>query len=195
MNKLPKLSFLASHGGSSARQIINALQQHTLKAELGTIISNNSDSAIVHWCNEQQLPIQVVNRKTCPDPADEDAAILSLLQAAATDWVILSGYMKKIGANTLSHYADRILNIHPALLPKHGGQGKYGDYVHAAVLDAGEKVSGATVHLVNDRYDEGPILKQAQVPVLIDDTVASLRARVQSIEAPLYIAAIQELLG
>lgn len=189
-----RISFIASHGGSSARHIIAAIKQKTLTAELGVVITNNSDSAILSWCQEQSIPVHLINAKTHPDPESEDLAIMNALVEAQTDLVVLSGYMKKIGPHTLARFNDHILNIHPALLPKHGGQSLYGDRVHEAVLKSGDTVSGASVHLINDRYDEGPVLKQSHVPVLPDDTVASLRARVQATEGNLYLETLKDII-
>jgi phosphoribosylglycinamide formyltransferase-1 len=188
-----KISFIASHGGSSARHIIAAIEQKTLAAELGVVITNNSDSAILRWCQEQHIPVHLINAKPHPDPESEDMAIMNTLVEAQTDMVVLSGYMKKIGPHTLARFNGHILNIHPALLPKHGGHGLYGDRVHEAVLKSGDTVSGASVHLINERYDEGPVLKQSHVPVLPDDTVASLRARVQATEGDLYLETLKDI--
>ena len=189
-----KISFIASHGGSSAKRIIAAIQQNILKAELGLVITNNPDSEILHWCDHNHIPALLINSKTHPDSETEDLAILNALSNVHTDLIVLSGYMKKIGPNTLSHFNGKILNIHPALLPKHGGKGMYGDHVHEAVLNAGDTVSGASVHIVNEQYDEGPVLNQKEVPVLPEDTVASLKARVQAIEADLYIETLRKLI-
>jgi phosphoribosylglycinamide formyltransferase-1 len=188
-----KISFIASHGGSSARHIIAAIEQKALAAELGVVITNNSDSAILRWCQEQHIPVHLINAKTHPDPESEDLAIMNTLTEAQTDLVVLSGYMKKIGPHTLARFNGHILNIHPALLPKHGGHGLYGDRVHEAVLKSGDTVSGASVHLINERYDEGPVLKQSHVPVLPDDTIASLRARVQATEGDLYLETLKDI--
>ncbi|MCL7420432.1 MAG: phosphoribosylglycinamide formyltransferase [Methylobacter sp.] len=189
-----KISFIASHGGSSAKHIIAAMKQKVLAAELGVVITNNSNSEILRWCQEQQIPVHLINAKTHPDPESEDRAIMHALLEAQTDLVVLSGYMKKIGPHTLTRFNGHILNIHPALLPKHGGQGLYGDRVHEAVLKSGDKVSGASVHLINDRYDEGPVLNQSHVPVYPDDTIASLRARVQATEGDLYLETLKNII-
>jgi phosphoribosylglycinamide formyltransferase-1 len=190
-----KISFLASHGGSSAKQIIAAIRQDTLNAELGLVITNNPDSEILHWCDHNHIPALLINGKTHPDPESEDLAILNALSNVRTDLIVLSGYMKKIGPHTLTHFDGKILNIHPALLPKHGGQGMYGDRVHDAVLKSGDIVSGATVHLINEEYDEGPVLNQKEVPVLPGDTVASLKARVLAVEADLYLETLREIIA
>jgi phosphoribosylglycinamide formyltransferase-1 len=189
-----KISFIASHGGSSARHIIAAIEQKALAAELGAVITNNSDSAILRWCQEQHIPVHLINAKTYPDPESEDLAIMNTLVEAQTDLVVLSGYMKKIGPHTLARFNGHILNIHPALFPKHGGHGLYGDRVHEAVLKSGDTASGASVHLINERYDEGPVLKQSHVPVLPDDTIASLRARVQATEGDLYLETLKDII-
>lgn len=180
-----KISFLASHGGSSAKAIIAAMASGELPAEPGILITNNGDSAIHQWCRDNDFPVQHISTRT--HGQDEDAAILTALKAAGTDAVVCSGYMKKIGPQTLAHYSGNILNIHPALLPKHGGKNMYGDRVHQAVLDAGDTESGATVHVVTENYDEGPVLGQSHVMVSPDDTVESLKQKVQATEPGLYI--------
>ncbi len=189
-----KISFLASHGGSSAKAIIAAINSGELPGEAGIIITNNRDAGIYQWCQEHQFPVKHVSSSTHPTAASEDQAILTLLEQAQTDVVVLSGYMKKIGPATLNSFDGRILNIHPGLLPKHGGKGMYGDFVHQAVLDSGETESGATVHVVNAAYDEGPILGQSHVEVTPDDTLESLRTKVQATEPGLYIQCLKSFL-
>lgn len=186
------ISFLASHGGSSARAIMAAIDAGEVPAKTGIVITNNRDSAIYRWCQEHAVPVHQVSGLT--HPGTEDGAILELLRQAGTDVVVLSGYMKKIGPATLGAYAGRMLNIHPALLPKHGGKGLYGDKVHAAVLRDGDSESGATVHIVTAGYDEGPVLGQSHVAIAAGETVESLRAKVQATEPGLYIACLKSFL-
>ena len=188
------ISFLASHGGSSARFLIGAMARGELPAAPGILITNNRDSAILHWCLEQNFPARHISSKTHRGEDNADEAMCTVLQEAGTDLVVCSGYMKQIGPKLLNTYSKRILNIHPALLPKHGGKGMYGDLVHAAVLKAGDTVTGATVHQVTAGIDEGPVVLQQEVPVLPDDTVASLRARVQAVEPELYLRALLSLI-
>jgi len=184
-----KISFLASYGGSSARAIIAAIQSERLKGfEIGILITNNKTTAIYQWCLDNAIEVRHISGKTHPE--NEDQTICSALQEVDSDIVILSGYMKKIGSKTLQAFNNRILNIHPALLPKHGGHKMYGDFVHAAVLEAKDKMSGASVQIINEAYDEGPVLLQAEVPVLENDTVATLGERVRAEEAGLYINAL-----
>jgi phosphoribosylglycinamide formyltransferase-1 len=187
------ISFLASHGGSAARAIINAAESGALKANIGVVITNNRDSAIYAWCVENNVTVHYVSGNTHADEALKDQAIKDLLQQAGSDLIVLSGYMKKIGPVTLAAFDGQMLNIHPSLLPKHGGAGLYGDNVHRSVLASDDTESGATVHFINEAYDEGPVIVQHRVPVLPSDDVASLKTRVQAIEGELYLKAVQKL--
>jgi len=189
-----KISFLASHGGSSAKAIIAALNAGEIEAEAGIIISNNKNAGIYQWCLENSFPVYHISSVTHSSEAEADCAILSQLQAVDTDIVVCSGYMKKVGPQTLAAYSGRILNIHPALLPLHGGKGMYGDRVHEAVLQAGETETGATVHVVNENYDDGPVLGQSHIDVLPSDTTESLRQKVQATEPDLYIDCLKSFL-
>lgn len=193
MISMKVVSFLASHGGSSAKAIIDAAKSGALNVEIGVVITNNRDSSIYEWCVDNDVRVHHVSGKTHPNEALKDEVVRGHLLQARTDLVVLSGYMKKIGPATLATFKNRILNIHPSLLPKHGGRGLYGDKVHESVLASGDKVSGVTVHLINEEYDEGPVLVQEEVPVLEDDSVLSLKQRVQEIESSLYISAIEKM--
>lgn len=185
-----RLGFLSSHGGSTARAVVAACQRGELEAVPALLISNNSTSPVMEWAKNTGLPSCHLSSTAYPDPDALDAAIVSTLQAHRVDVVVLSGYMKALGPLTLAAYRGRLLNVHPSLLPRYGGRGMYGDLVHAAVLAAGEVISGATVHQVEAGIDEGPVVAQSRVEVLPGDTVQTLRARVQATEAPLMIQAL-----
>jgi phosphoribosylglycinamide formyltransferase-1 len=139
------------------------------------------------------LPAYHLSAATHPDPRALDAEILRVLRAHAADLVILAGYMRKLGPATLEAYRGRILNIHPALLPRFGGQGMFGRRVHEAVLAAGEATTGVTIHVIDEHYDTGPILAQRQVPVLATDTADSLAERVLREEHRLYVETLQRV--
>ena len=192
MTKL-QLGFLASHGGSNVQAIIDACRAGELRAEPRVVISNNSGSEVLRRAAREGVPGFHLSTRTHPKPEDLDAAIEGLLVDHGVDLVVLGGYMKKLGPGVLGRYRGRVLNVHPALLPAYGGQGMYGERVHAAVLAAGERVTGVTVHLVDDEYDQGPILAQAEVPVLEGDTVESLRERVLRREHRLYPETLQRI--
>ena len=186
------LGFLASHGGSNMQAIIDACKQRRLDAKLCVVISNNSDSMALARARTEGIPHYHISASTHPGEA-EDRAILRTLRSHDVDTVILAGYMKRIGPATLNAYRGRILNIHPALLPKFGGQGLYGKQVHEAVLQAGEKVTGVTVHVIDEHYDTGPILNQVRIPVMESDTAASLAERVLNHEHILYVETLQKI--
>lgn len=187
------IGFLASHGGSNMQAIINACKAGRLNAAAAVVISNNGDSRALERAKSEGIPGYYLSGKTHPDPDDLDKAILDTLIRHKVDIVALAGYMKKLGPKTLSYFRGRILNIHPALLPKFGGKGMYGIHVHEAVLAAGEKESGVTVHLVDEEYDRGPILAQVRVPVMPDDTPETLAERVLVQEHILYSATLQRI--
>lgn len=188
-----KLAILASHGGSIMQAVIDACAAGTVPAEVVLVISNNSHSHALSRAREHGIATAHLSAFTHPDPAGLDGAILDALASAAAEWVLLAGYMKKLGPRTLEHFQSRILNTHPALLPAFGGKGFFGRRVHEAVIAAGEKESGATVHLVDGDYDHGPVLFQRRVPVCANDTAADLEARVKAAERKLVIDALIEL--
>jgi len=151
------------------------------------VVGNNSRAGIFEVARAYGVPAAHLSGVTHPDPDRLDAAVLSALEDADVEVVVLAGYMKKLGPRVLARYEGRILNTHPALLPEFGGAGMFGDHVHAAVLAAGRRTSGATVHLVTADYDEGPVVAQSEVPVLPGDDVPGLRARVQAAEKALLV--------
>lgn len=187
------LGFLASHGGSNMQAIIDACKQGRLDAKPCVVVSNNSDSMALQRAKNEGIPHYHISSQTHPGPEGKDRAILEALRKHSVDTVILAGYMKILGPHTLRAYQGRILNIHPALLPKFGGKGMFGARVHEAVLTAGEKVTGVTIHLVDEHYDTGPILNQCQVPVEEGDTVETLSARVLKQEHRLYAETLQKI--
>ena len=187
------IGFLASHGGSNMQAIIDACKAGRLSAVPVVVISNNGESRALERARNEGIPSYYLSGKTHPDPDSLDQAILDALILHRVDVVALAGYMKKLGPKTLAHFRGRILNIHPALLPKHGGKGMYGIRVHEAVIAAGETESGVTVHLVTEEYDRGPILAQVRVPVMSGDTPETLAERVLVQEHILYPATLQRI--
>lgn len=186
------LGFLASHGGSNMQAILDACRTGALDAIPCVVISNNSKAMSLERARTAGIPRYHISGETHPGAA-EDQAILRTLRAHGVDTVVLAGYMKKVGPSTLQAYRGRIVNIHPALLPKFGGHGLYGKLVHEAVLKAGERVTGVTVHVVDEIYDHGRILAQCEVPVHEGDSVESLAERVLQQEHRLYPATLQRI--
>ena len=189
-----RLGFLASGSGTNMQAILDASRSGRLsQIEPVVVISNNSNSGALQRSAAAGLPTYHLSGATHPEPRTLDEAIATTLADHDVSVVVLAGYLKMIGPVTLARFRGRILNIHPALLPKYGGRGFYGRAVHEAVLAAGETESGVTVHVVDAVYDHGPILAQARVPVLPGDTPDSLAARVLEQEHTLYAETLQRI--
>ena len=184
---------LASHGGTNLQAIVDACKEGRLDASVSVVISNNSSSMALERANREDIPSYHVSAATHPLPHDQDGAILNALKKHDVDLVILAGYMKLLGPLVLQRYRNRILNSHPALLPKFGGRRMYGRLVHEAVLAAKEDVTGVTIHLADDVYDHGLIVAQCQVPVVEGDTVDTLMDRVQKRERLLWVETLQSI--
>ncbi len=188
-----RLGVLASHGGSNLQAVIDACRMGVLDGEVAVVISNNRASIALARAAEASIPTYHRSGKTHPEFDRLDEEIARLLELHDVNLVLLAGYMKKLGPKTLSRFPHRIINIHPALLPKFGGQGMYGRFVHEAVLSANEPVTGVTVHLVDEHYDHGPVVDQCPVEVLEDDTVESLGARVLAREHEFLVETLNKI--
>ena len=177
-----RIGVLASHEGTTLQSIIDGCVQGRINGRVVAVISNNSGSGALRRAAAAGIQTFHLSSITHSDGDSLDAAICGALQQARADVVFLAGYMKRLGPRTLAAFAARILNTHPALLPKFGGQGMFGDRVFEAVLAGGESESGASVHLVDAEYDTGAVVRQERIRVLPADTVESLKARVQACE-------------
>ncbi len=186
-----RLGVLASGGGTNLQAILDRIQDGFLDAEVGVVISNNSQAGALERARAREVPALHISSRQFPDSADLDAEMLRTLRGHGVGLVALAGYMKRLGPRVLGAYPDRILNIHPALLPAFGGQGMYGMRVHEAVVAAGVKLTGVTVHFVDEVYDHGPIIAQRAVPVEDEDTPESLFERVLKVEHSLYPEVLQ----
>lgn len=188
-----RIGVLASHEGSVLQAVVDACATRELAGAVVLVISNNSSSGALRRARDARIPTLHLSSQTHTDPAELDRAIVTALSDAHVDLVLLAGYMKRLGAQTLARYRGRIVNTHPALLPRFGGVGMYGRRVHEAVLAAGEVESGATVHWVEGDYDSGPILAQTRVVVGVDETPSSLEAKVKAAERKLLLDTLARL--
>lgn len=186
-----RLAVFGSGYGSNCRAIHQAISDRQLTAEITVIISDQEKAGILDFAKEQGIPAFRIASSDFASLTDFHHALLEILKQYHADMIILAGYMKKIGKPILRAYPNRVLNIHPALLPAFGGKGLYGKRVHQAVLDYGAKITGVTVHLVDEEYDHGPVVMQKAVPVLDHDTADSLAERVLQTEHELYPTAIR----
>ena len=179
-----KIAVCVSGGGSNLLALLESLRNFG-GAKVVLVLSNQASAGGLEHAKAFGVPVVVFR-----DPAD-DAEWLETLRQHHVDLIVLAGYLKLVPPAVIAAYRDRIINIHPALLPSFGGPGMYGLRVHQAVLASGAKVSGCTVHLVNEEYDRGPILAQSRVPVLPGDTAETLAARVLEAEHRLLPAVIR----
>ncbi len=195
MTSLPvNIAVFASGTGSNLRAIHDALAAMAdPPARVALVVSNNPRPGAFDFARDHGIEYLRLSPKMFDDERDYAARLLDTLREHHVGLIVLAGYMRLLPASTVDAYRGRILNIHPALLPDFGGQGMYGVRVHQAVLDAGRTVSGATVHLVDEQYDTGPILDQERIDVLPDDTPESLAARVLEVEHRLYPRVVIEM--
>lgn len=177
-----RIGVLASHEGTTLQSIIDACLEARIYGRVVVVISNNSGSGALRRAAAAGIQTFHLSSVTHPGGDSLDAAMCDTLQSVRADIVFLAGYMKRLGPRTLAAFPARILNTHPALLPKFGGHGMFGNRVFEAVLAAGESETGASVHLVDAAYDTGAVVRQERVRLLPGDTVESLKARVQACE-------------
>ena len=189
-----RVAVFVSGRGTGLQTLVNATVDKKLSAEIVLVVSSNPEAYALVRAGEQGIATFLYNVKLYPSPLQAAEALLSRLLESRTEYIALAGYLKMIPSLVLRAFPNKVVNIHPALLPKYGGKGMYGHFVHEAVLAAHETESGATVHLVDEVYDHGKILEQARVPVLEHDTPESLAERVLELEHELYPRALEKLI-
>lgn len=185
------LCVLASGSGSNLKAIIKAGKSRKIRSKVVLVISNNSKSKALRTAVNNNIPAFHLSQKQFTAQKDFDGKFLSLMKEFKIDFIILAGYMKMLSPAVIKKFKNRILNIHPALLPKFGGKGMYGIHVHEAVIASGEKESGATVHMVDEVYDNGAVVMQKKVKVKPGDIPETLRKRVLRVEHKIYPEAIR----
>lgn len=186
---MKKLAILASGSGSNAENIANYFKEKGI-AEITLILSNNPDAFVLERAKRLGIPSFVFSKKELND----SDIVLDMIRKSGAEWIILAGFLLKVPQNLLEAFDGRIVNIHPALLPKFGGKGMYGDRVHQAVVEAGEEESGITIHYVNEHYDEGAIIFQAKCPVLKQDAADDVASKVHALEYEYFPKVIEDLL-
>jgi formyltetrahydrofolate-dependent phosphoribosylglycinamide formyltransferase len=184
-----RVAVLLSGGGTTLQNLLDHIADGRLSADVAVVVASRANAFGVERARRAGVPAIVVARKGHPDVTAFNDAVHAALAPYAVDLVVLAGFLSLFEPR--QRYAGRVLNIHPALIPSFCGEGFYGHRVHEAVLAAGVKVSGCTVHFADDRYDRGPIILQGCVPVLDDDSAETLAARVLALEHELYPQAIQ----
>lgn len=180
-----KLGVLASGSGSNFEAIAAAIHDGRLNATISVLVCNNPDALAIARAQRLDIPAILINHRDYPSRQAFDQAVAQALQAHKADWIIMAGWMRIVTPTFLNHFPNRVLNIHPSLLPAFKGAHAIED-----ALRAGVKHTGCTVHYVIPELDAGPIIAQTQVPILEDDDLSALRARIQAAEHALYPHAI-----
>lgn len=186
---MKKLAIFASGNGSNAEKIFEHFKVRD-NVEVSLLLTNNPNALVIERAKKHNVPVEVFNRKRFYDTHE----IIDMLRSQEIDLIVLAGFMWLVPPALVKAFPDKIINIHPALLPKYGGKGMYGDFVHNAVLEAKEKESGITIHYVNEHYDEGQVIFQEKCTVDADDTPETLAAKIHRLEHRYYPQVIENIL-
>ncbi|MBL1244481.1 MAG: phosphoribosylglycinamide formyltransferase [Sulfurimonas sp.] len=174
---MKNIAVFASHNGSGFDTIVEAIKANILPINISLVVSNNTNSPVLQKAKANNIKNYIVNQKTA---SDINARLIELLKQNECEYIFLSGYMKKLDSCITDNF--KVLNTHPALLPKHGGEGMYGKHVHQAVIASEDTISGVTIHEVNSEYDSGEIILQKEIHLSEDETVESLELKIKKLE-------------
>jgi phosphoribosylglycinamide formyltransferase-1 len=183
------IAIFASGTGSNAQKIMEYFNRHP-QIRVALVLSNNSQAGVFSLAQQYHVPALTFTRTQFY----ETKQVIHILQEYTIEWIVLAGFLWLIPADLIRHFPDKILNIHPALLPKYGGKGMYGARVHQAVVEAGETSTGITIHLVNEVYDQGKIIFQAACEVTPKDTPEEVAHKVQALEHAHFASVIEKLI-
>jgi phosphoribosylglycinamide formyltransferase-1 len=186
---MKRIAIFASGSGSNAENIVNYFENSSV-GRVEAVYCNNPKAPVIQRAGRLNIPLVLFDR----EKFYAEETVLRDLQSRKIDLIVLAGFLWLIPGSIIKAYRDRIVNIHPALLPKYGGKGMFGITVHEAVIEAGDAESGITIHLIDDVYDRGEILLQVKCPVLTDDTPESLAERVHQLEYEHFPKAIEKML-
>lgn len=187
---MKKIAILASGSGTNAENLIKYFNQQSAAGRVVFVLTNNPDAGVINRCKKLAVPVFVMSNTEFENPVN----VLQLLQKNEIDILVLAGFLRKINPQLIEAFPDKIINIHPALLPAYGGKGMYGNKVHEAVISHAAHESGITIHYVNDRYDEGKIIFQAACPLEKGETVVSLAEKIHQLEHLHFPKVLEQLL-
>ncbi|UCG28345.1 MAG: phosphoribosylglycinamide formyltransferase [Bacteroidales bacterium] len=187
---MKRIAIFASGSGTNAQNIIEYFQNHH-EIDVTLVLSNKKDAYVLERASRFNVPTRTFTR----EEFYQSESVLETLRQHKIDFIVLAGFLWLIPTYLLQVYTGRMINIHPALLPKYGGKGMYGKYVHEAVLANGEKESGISIHFVNEEYDKGDIIFQARCPVENEDTPESLARRIHKLEYEHFPKVIEQVIS
>jgi len=186
---MKKIAIFASGNGSNAENIIKYFA-NSREVSIGLVLSNNIDAFVIQRAKKLNIPTQVFTR----DEFSLTNNVLQYLTDKSIDFIVLAGFMWLVPENILTQYSDKIINIHPALLPKYGGKGMYGNFVHKAVSVSGEKETGITIHFVNEKYDDGAIIFQKSVQIESGENYQTIAEKIHRLEYKYFPQVIEKIL-
>jgi len=184
-----RIAIFASGSGSNAQKIMEHFKKHN-DAEVAIVLTNNSDAYVLQRADNFEIPTHIFNR----NEFYQTGSIVTLLKSLQVDIIVLAGFLWLIPDNLLKAFPNKIINIHPALLPKYGGKGMYGDKVHKTILENGEEESGITIHFVNEHFDEGEIIHQSRFKIEKGDDLEMIKFKGQQLEHLHYPKVVEQLL-
>jgi len=186
---MKKIAILASGNGSNAENIVKYFHQNeTIKVDL--VGSNNSEAKVLDRVSHYRIPTIIFNKENLMN-----GDVLEILEQKKIDFIVLAGFLLKIPKTIINKYVNKIINIHPSLLPLYGGKGMYGNYVHQKVLEEGDKETGITIHFVNEKYDDGAIVFQAKCLLEDNLTIKKIAKKVHDLEIKFYPKIIENILN
>lgn len=185
--KKQRLAIFASGNGSNAVRLVDYFENHK-SIEVAAILTNNKEAGVIERVKNSRLKTLIIDN----DQASQGDFLTGLMQKDKIDFIVLAGYLRKIPASFIYEYQDKIINIHPALLPNYGGKGMYGMHVHQAVKEAVDNETGITIHLVNQNYDEGRVLAQHKTIILPSDDAFDIQKKVQQLEYEWFPRVVEE---
>jgi len=183
-----KIAILASGAGTNAARIIEYFGSNS-DISVDLVITNRKNAGVISLALAAQVPVKIIPKPMFEENPD---SILTLMNKKKIGFVVLAGFLLKVPKVIINSFSGRILNIHPSLLPSFGGPGMYGDNVHNAVLSSNEKVSGITIHQVNEEYDKGEVVFQKDIPLSLDESLESLKSKIRSLEHTYFPLVIEK---
>ncbi len=185
-----KIAIFASGSGTNAENLIKYFKDKLNLAQIVLVLTNNKNAGVINKCKKLAVPVFILNNSHFENTEN----LINLLKKNKVDWIVLAGFLRKINPQLIAEFPKRIINIHPALLPNYGGKGMYGHFIHEAIVAAGEKESGITIHFVNENYDEGTIIFQVKCMLDKNETATTLAAKIHDLEQTHFPVVLEQLL-
>lgn len=190
-----RIAVLISGGGTNLQSILDAVESGKLDLEVGCVVSNRKEAFGLERAENAGIPAYYIGKGNYPDEIEREKALLNLLVSEKIDLVVLAGYLNILPSNVISTFKERIINIHPSLIPRHSGKGFYGMKVHESVISSGDTITGVTVHYVDEGVDTGKVIDQVKIPVFESDTAETLSKRVLAYEHELLVKVLKDLIN